>query len=184
MLYYMDAVGTLPPCYTGFLYFSMSKADRQTGEKPDVRWEKSATKNLLCNASSGVFYARFRLGGKLRWRSLETEVLSTAKFKLADVLREERALQAAGDGQITFAQAAQIYRQRIAANPGMKEKTKVDHEQRFARLMKVITGTGGKSTAMPGVRRGDRKGIQAAERKRREQEWANWGKLKLRDVTA
>ncbi len=49
--------------------------------------------------------------------------------------------------------------------------------------MKVITGTGGKSTAMPGVRRGDRKEIQEAERKRREQDWAAWGTLKLRSVT-
>lgn len=162
----------------------MSKAARTAGEEPAVRWQKTATHNLLCNTSSGVFYARFRLGGKLRWRSLETKVLSTAKLKLADVLREERKLQAAGDGQITFAQAAQIYRERVAANSEMKEKTKIDHEQRFARLMKVITDTGGKSTAMPGVRRGDRKEIQAAERKRREEDWAAWGTLKLRNVTA
>ncbi len=100
----------------------MSKAVRPAEEEPAVRWQRTATKNLLRNRSSEVFYARFRLGGKLRWRSLETKVLSTAKLKLADVLREERELQAAGDGQITFAQAAQIYRERVAGNPGMKEK--------------------------------------------------------------
>ncbi|MEQ2010036.1 MAG: site-specific integrase [Limisphaerales bacterium] len=139
--------------------------------------------NLLCNTSSEVFYARFRLGGKLRWRSLETKVLSTAKLRLADVLQAERELQAAGDGQITFAQAAQIYRARVAANPELKEKTRIDHEQRFARLMKVITGSGGQAGALPGVRRADRAAVQAAARQRREQDWAAWGRLKLRDVT-
>lgn len=147
-------------------------------------WQTTATPNLIRNTSSGTFYARFRLAGKLRWRSLETTTLTSAKLKLADVVADERKLVAAGDGQITFTQAAKIYRERVAADPELKDKTKVDHEQRFARLMKAVVGTGRNSTALPGVAREERARIQAEEVARREQAWAAWGARKIRSITA
>ncbi|NBV23406.1 MAG: site-specific integrase [Proteobacteria bacterium] len=147
-----------------------------------VLWQKTATPNLIRNSASGTFYARFRLGGKLRWQSLATKSLTTAKLKLADTIKAERQLVVAGDGQITFAQAAALYRERMATDPKLKAKTKVDHEQRFARLMKTITGKGGSDTALAGVAREDRARIQEAERKEREAAWAAWGTVKIRAI--
>ena len=42
------------------------------------------------------------MGGKLVWRSLDTQSFTTAKTKLPDVLKAEKQLIAAGDGQVTL----------------------------------------------------------------------------------
>ena len=76
-------------------------------------WAQTPTQNLVRNTSSGVYYARFRINGKLVWRSLGSDVLTTARLKLPDAIKEERKLIAAGDGQITFEQATRIYLDRI-----------------------------------------------------------------------
>lgn len=160
----------------------MSKESNPQQDKA-VLWQKTNTANLIRNSSSGTFYARFRMAGKLRWLSLETTSLTTAKLKLADTLKQERQLVAAGDGQITFAQAAKIYRERKAKDSTLKPKTKEDHEQRFARLMKVIVSTGRNSTALPGVARGERRQRMEAEVASREAAWAAWGTLKIKKIT-
>lgn len=94
----------------------------------------TATQNLVRNDSSGVFYARFRIGGKLTWKSLDTTVLTVAKIRLPDVIKRERELLAAGDGQITFAQAKKIYLERLNMNPALKQRTKDYHVQRLSGL--------------------------------------------------
>ena len=159
-------------------------SEKHPQKAPGGLWQKTATPNLVRNSSSGTFYARFRLDGKLRWRSLETTVFTTAKLRLADVLTGERKLVAAGDGQITFAQAAKLYRERVAADPELKPRSKVDHEQRFARLMKVLSGTGRTSSALRGVARRDRERLQADRMATREEVWAAWGTRKIRAITA
>ena len=62
--------------------------------------------------------------GKLVWRSPETQAFTTAKTKLPDVIQAEKQLVAAGDGQITLAQATKAYLERDARNPRLKEKTR------------------------------------------------------------
>jgi hypothetical protein len=49
------------------------------------------------------------------WRPTFT---TTAKLRLPDKVDEERKLITAGDGQITFAQAAKIYMERVNHDPG------------------------------------------------------------------
>jgi hypothetical protein len=41
-------------------------------------WQKTNYANLVRNASSGKYFARFRSNGKLIWRGLDTEVLNVA----------------------------------------------------------------------------------------------------------
>ena len=88
---------------------------------------KIRTPNRVRNASSGKYYARFRVHGKLVWRSLETVSFTVAKPKLSDVVKAEKQFVAAGDGQITLAQAVKIYLDRDERNPGLKEKTRQYH---------------------------------------------------------
>ena len=64
----------------------------KTTSKPK-KWAKTATPNLLRYVPSGCYYARLRVGGKLIWRSLETDSHTVAKLKLRDVESEERSLQ-------------------------------------------------------------------------------------------
>jgi len=103
-------------------------------KKAAAVWETTGTQNLVRNNSSGIYYARFRIGGKLTWRALGTKVLTTAKLKLPDAIKDERKLIAAGDGQITFMQAKKIYLDRLNADPKRKEKTKEYHKQRLKAL--------------------------------------------------
>ncbi len=104
-----------------------------------AKWEPTNTPNLIRNKSSGTFYARFRLNGKLVWRSLETSIHTTAKLKLQDVIGGERKLIAAGDGQITFEQAGKLYLERIDKDPNLKPRTKAYNTERYAALLKTWT---------------------------------------------
>jgi len=52
----------------------------------DLQWQKTPVANLVRNASSGLYYARVRVRGKLIWKSLKTDCMSVAKlrFDVAD----------------------------------------------------------------------------------------------------
>jgi hypothetical protein len=96
---------------------------QRDGQKKTALYEKTRTQNLVRNTASGVYYARFRINGKLVWRSLETDVYTTAKLKLPDKIEQERKLIGAGDGQITFEQAAKLYIERINQDPARSGRT-------------------------------------------------------------
>ena len=53
--------------------------DEKSANRP---WQKTKHANLVRNVSPGKYFARFRSNGKLFWRSLETDVLSTAAQRL------------------------------------------------------------------------------------------------------
>jgi len=99
-------------------------------EKSAIRlWQKTKYANLVRNASSGKYFARFRSNGKLFWRGLDTDVLSTAAQRLPDKIKEardEQELLASGsDPRITFEAAAKMYIERINASPDFKRQGKV-----------------------------------------------------------
>jgi hypothetical protein len=54
-------------------------------------WERTNVTNLLRNGPSGNYYARVKVNGKEKWRTLKTKVFSAAKLKLGDVERDERS---------------------------------------------------------------------------------------------
>jgi len=60
------------------------------GKKPK-RWERTNVTNLWKLATSGSYYARVKVNGKEKWRSLKTKVFGVAKLRLADFERSERA---------------------------------------------------------------------------------------------
>lgn len=88
----------------------MKTSQNQT--KPDSPWQKTRYTNVVRYVPSGVYYARLRVGGKLVWRSLETNTLSTAKLKVLDVQKAEQAKLLRQGQDITFAQALEEFRQR------------------------------------------------------------------------
>lgn len=108
--------------------------------KTDSLWQKTKYANLVRNASSGKYFARFRHNGKLIWRGLDTDVLSVAAQRLPDKIEEvkdEQALLGSGsDPRITFEAAAKIYLERVKASPDFKPKTKAYHEQRLDAFFK------------------------------------------------
>ena len=48
-------------------------------------WQATQYANIVRHVPSGIHYARLRIKGKLIWRSLKTDKISTAKAKLGDV---------------------------------------------------------------------------------------------------
>jgi hypothetical protein len=52
--------------------------------------QKTKYGNLVRNASSGKYFARFRSHGKLIWQGLDTEVLSIAAQRLPNKIEEAR----------------------------------------------------------------------------------------------
>jgi hypothetical protein len=57
---------------------------------PDLVWQKTPFTNLIRYKPSQVYFARFRVKGKLIRRSLKTTVLSVAKLRLADLEKVEQ----------------------------------------------------------------------------------------------
>src|SRR6185312_858079 len=116
------------------------KNSMKTAEKSNGLWQKTKYANLVRNASSGKYCARFRNNGKLIWRALDTDVLSIAAQRLPDKIKEvkdEQVLLASGsDPRITFEAAAKIYLERVQASPDYKPKTKAYHEQRLDAFFK------------------------------------------------
>ena len=109
-------------------------------EKSGSLWQKTKYANLVRNASSGKYFARFRSNGKLIWRGLDTDVLSVAAQRLPDKIKEskdEQILLASGsDPRITFEAAAKIYIERVNSSPDFKPRTKAYHQERLDAFIK------------------------------------------------
>jgi integrase len=83
----------------------------------------------LYRHSSGTFYARLKVGGKLTWRSLKTDLLSVAKSELEKLLNEEATRsELHGNEQVnprlTMGEAKQVRLREISNDVAMKKATK------------------------------------------------------------
>ena len=111
----------------------------KTTSKPK-KWAKTATPNLLRYEPSGCYYARLRVGGKLIWRSLETDSHTVAKLKLRDVENEERSCleveQRVLGRDASFGDALAIFEAALEANPQLKAGAKLYRRKCIAALLK------------------------------------------------
>jgi len=91
-------------------------------------WESSGTQNLIRYRPSGTYFARFKIGRKPIRISLKTQVRTTAKLRLPDVIQKHRARFEAGralqGGKLTSLQAVKIYLDGINGNVSLKPKSK------------------------------------------------------------
>jgi hypothetical protein len=90
-------------------------------------WQTTAMQNLVRYGPSGTYFARFRVGGKLVWKSLKTATFSVAKQRLPDTLRDHRSklesFTAFADGKMTVADAAEVYLQKVRASVLLKPRS-------------------------------------------------------------
>src|SRR6266550_4338125 len=95
---------------------------RQNDVKPDPEagglWQKTKYANLVRNVSSGKYFVRFRNNGKLIWRGLKTDVLSTAAQRLPDKIKE-----------ITQSNGRRIVRENSRAKIGRSGVTRPHEEE-------------------------------------------------------
>lgn len=98
---------------------------------------------------SKTYFARFRVRGKLIWKSLKTDKITVAQLRLADLERSERGKAQAktqvAKGNMTFGDAVKVYEERLAGDASLKPRTKDYHAQRIKALLKSWADLG----AMP-----------------------------------
>jgi integrase len=113
--------------------------------KNEKGWERTNVTNLLRNRQSGTYYARVKVNGKQKWRTLDTTVSSVAKLRLGDVEKEVRAQgvtaraeDESGKGDETHVgRFAAVYLQRTTNNASLAAGTKLRREIAVKALLKT-----------------------------------------------
>jgi integrase len=108
------------------------------------QWQKTPVANLVRSTSSGVYYARVRIKGKLIWKSLKTDGLAVAKLRLGDFLKQENhrieVVQAAARGKMTFGDAVALYKTQLENAQHLKPRAKEYRQNTIDALLKTWTG--------------------------------------------
>jgi integrase len=107
-------------------------------------WTKAPVANLVRYEPSGIYFARAKVHGKLVRKSLDTNILSIAKLRLADILDAEHRAVAPSQtkivGKMTFGDALAIFRERQKHATDIKESTKEYNERAAIDLLKTWAG--------------------------------------------
>jgi len=107
-------------------------------------WTKAPVANLVRYEPSGIYFARAKVRGKLIRKSLDTNILSVAKLRLADMLdAEHRAIapsQTKIVGKMTFGDALAIFKERQKHATEIKERTKEYNGRAGDALLKTWSG--------------------------------------------
>jgi len=107
-------------------------------------WIKAPVANLVRYEPSGIYFARAKVHGKLVRKSLDTNVLSVAKLRLADVLDSEYRVVALSQtkivGKMIFADALAIFKERQLHATDIKDSTKRYNERAAFDLLKTWSG--------------------------------------------
>lgn len=91
----------------------------------DGAWRSfPAVPNLLLYVSTGAFYGRVKVGGKIIRRKLNTTVFTTAKLRLLDFLKKERTETPSSEKPPTFKAARELYEADLKADPTYAARTK------------------------------------------------------------
>jgi integrase len=105
---------------------------------PESLWTKAPVANLVRYEPSGIYFARAKVRGKLIRKSLDTNVLSIAKLRLADVLEaEHKAIGTTKNkiiGKMLFRDALAMFQEREKNATEIKDSTK-DYNKRAADLL-------------------------------------------------
>lgn len=117
---------------------------RMKTSKGGKTWERTNVTNLLRNGQSGTYYARVKVNGKEKWRTLKTKVFSVAKLKVGDVERDERSkgvVAAAealpGGGETVVERFINIYLARTKNDPALKPASKSRREIAVKAILKT-----------------------------------------------
>jgi len=117
----------------------------------DSRWQKTHFANLIRYKPSQVYFARFRVKGKLIRRSLKTDQITVAKLRLGDLEKTERqkaqSAHAVVNGKMTFGEALAVFKTRVQASPSIKPRTKEYYLWRIAALLKSWPGLADKDVS-------------------------------------
>ncbi len=112
-------------------------------ESATPKWE-SVGENLVRYVPSGTYFARVRIKGKLIVKSLKTKSKEVAKLRKNDLEKAERAKaesqEAVADGKMTFGDALESFRLKMANDLELKPRSKDYREERITALLKSWPG--------------------------------------------
>lgn len=101
------------------------KLTREATLSPDGKWRSfPKVNNLVQYVSTGTYYGRVKIDGKVFRESLGTDVFTTAKLLLGDFIKKKRK-RAAHPVTGTFAAARKAYEAELAADHTLKESGKL-----------------------------------------------------------
>jgi hypothetical protein len=111
----------------------------------DGKWRSyPRVPHLLQYISSGAYFARIKVRGKIIRQSLETDVWSNAQLKLVDFLKEKQTVKEVSDEhKVSFSTATELYKKRVENDHSMKKRSK---GYRFLCIRKI-------NSSWPGIRR-------------------------------
>jgi hypothetical protein len=94
----------------------------------ESEWEVTPIQNLTRYRSSGTYFARFRVGNKLIWRSLKTTVFSVAKQRLgkwcASTVHEPKPQPPLAKGRMNVGDATEVYLRKVRSDVALKPRSK------------------------------------------------------------
>ena len=107
-------------------------------------WEATGTACLRRNKHSRKYYGRFSLWGKQKWINLETTVLTVAKLRLPDQVKEIEKLRSLGPnvqaGRALVGELMEVYLARSRANDDLKPSSVVSRETALKKVQKTWPG--------------------------------------------
>lgn len=99
-------------------------------------WIFCRVSNLVRYASSGTYFMRAKIGGKIMRRSLKTKSETIAIRLLAQALKDERTRHGRKSaGKQTMGDAAELYLDHIAHKPGIKARS-IDYRRETWEMLK------------------------------------------------
>lgn len=115
----------------------------------DGKWRSfTRVPHLLQYVSSGVYFARTKIRGKIFRQSLETDVWSNAQLKLVDFLKEKQTVrETSEENNVSFGAATDLYKKRVENDLSMKKRSK---GYRFLCIRKIESSWPGVSSRLLG----------------------------------
>jgi hypothetical protein len=103
---------------------------------PDGKWRSfPKVPNLVQYISTGTYFGRVKVDGKIFRKSPETDVFTTAKLRLPDFIQKKHKL--AGRPVLgTFAAARVLYENELTADHSIKETAKIYRRKCIVALMR------------------------------------------------
>ena len=112
----------------------------------DKDWLTTPYANLVRYVPSKMYFARFRVRGKLIRKSLKTDRISIAKLRLADLEKSEREAaevrEVASKGRMTFGDALAIFKAQTEASHLLKPSAKHYRMEVITAILKSWPGIG------------------------------------------
>ena len=117
-------------------------------ENAEKGWERTNVTNLLHNGQNGTYYARVKVNGKQKWKSLKTSLFSVARLRLADFEAQVRSRRAVETGNTAATKGEEasmtrfiaICRQRTDYDSSLAPATKTRRETAMKAILKTWPG--------------------------------------------